>query len=94
MSNYSIHSIIVQTVYSDAVCTEKILIEELKQDLRDNGKLDCLRKPLEARTDRPETEIEKKRRLEAAWDTGKIIIVKYKKIARLNVIMIGQLNQI
>jgi len=47
------------------------LVEELKQDLRDNGKLDCLRKPLEPRKDRPETEIEKKKRLEAAWDTGK-----------------------
>lgn len=63
--------LIIQYVYADSVCTEKILIEELKQDIRDNGKLDCLRKPLEPRTDRKETEVEKKQRLEAAWDTGK-----------------------
>lgn len=39
------------------------------QDIRDNGKLDCLRKPLNPPSDRAESEDEKKRRLEAAWDT-------------------------
>jgi len=30
-------------VSSDAVCDEELLILELKQDLEDNGILDCLR---------------------------------------------------
>ena len=30
-------------VSSDAVCDEELLILELKQDLADNGILDCLR---------------------------------------------------
>jgi hypothetical protein len=47
-----------------------MLVTELIQDIKDNGKLDCLRKPLTAPTDRVETELEKKARLEAAWDTG------------------------
>jgi len=39
------------------------------QDILDNGKLDCLRKPLDPPTDRVETDEDKKKRLEAAWDT-------------------------
>lgn len=57
-------------VKSDAVCTEATLINELVQDIMDNGKLDCLRRPLDPPTDRVETESERKLRLEAAWDTG------------------------
>jgi hypothetical protein len=49
-------------------------VTELIQDIRDNGKLDCLRKPLPAPTDKAETDAEKKARLEAAWDTGKIYL--------------------
>lgn len=56
-------------VQSDAVCTESVLVTELIQDIKDNGKLDCLRKPLPAPTDKAENEMEKKARLEAAWDT-------------------------
>jgi len=54
------------------VCTESILVTELIQDIKDNGKLDCLRKPLPPPTDKVESDNEKKLRLEAAWDTGKI----------------------
>lgn len=55
---------------SDAVCTESMFITELIQDIKDNAKLDCLRKPLDAPNDRAESETDKKARLEAAWDTG------------------------
>lgn len=58
-------------VSTDAVCTEQILITELVQDLKDNGKLDCLRVPRPAPTDKPESDLEKKNRIEAAWDTGR-----------------------
>ena len=61
---------LVIRVESDSVCTESILVTELIQDIKDNGKLDCLRKPLPAPTDRVESESEKRARLEAAWDTG------------------------
>ena len=46
------------------------MVTELIQDIKDNGKLDCLRKPLPPPTDKAETDGEKKARLEAAWDTG------------------------
>ena len=45
------------------------MITELLQDIRDNGKLDCLRKAINPPTNRSESEDERKRRLEAAWDT-------------------------
>jgi hypothetical protein len=55
-----------------------MLVTELIQDIKDNGKLDCLRKPLPAPTDRIESELEKKYRLEAAWDTGMKYFKKIK----------------
>jgi hypothetical protein len=45
------------------------LVTELKQDIADNGKLDCLRVVKDAPTDKEETEEEKKKRIAAAWDT-------------------------
>ena len=45
------------------------MITELLQDIRDNGKLDCLRKAISPPNDRTESEDERKKRLEAAWDT-------------------------
>src|SRR5690242_7390604 len=59
----------VSVVKSDAVCTGPTLITELLQDIVDNGKLDCLRRPLDPPSDRVETDDQRKRRLEAAWDT-------------------------
>ncbi len=53
----------------DSVCSASMLITELTQDIKDNGKLDCLKKPLKAPTDRAESALEKKYRLDAAWDT-------------------------
>jgi hypothetical protein len=41
----------------------------LLQDIRDNGKLDCLRRPLDPPIGKKEEPEERKRRLEAAWDT-------------------------
>lgn len=61
--------IALSQVKSDSVCTESILVTELIQDIKDNGKLDCLRKPLPAPTDKAESGVETKIRLEAAWDT-------------------------
>lgn len=56
-------------IKSDSVCSAQALITELNQDIADNGKLDCLRKPLPPPRDKPETPQEKKRRLDAAWDS-------------------------
>jgi hypothetical protein len=51
-----------------AVCDEKSLLLELKQDLEDNGVLDCLRK-----VNRPhgvnESPSERNIRIAAAWDS-------------------------
>lgn len=51
----------------DSVCTAKLLIQELKEDLRDNGKLDCLFKPIPARGN--ENNEERKIRIDGVWDT-------------------------
>lgn len=58
-----------RTIKLDAVCTEAILLQELLQDIADNGKLDCLRVPLPPPIDKTELETDKKKRLEAVWDT-------------------------
>ena len=62
-------SVLISNINADAVCSAQGLITELVQDIRDNGKLDCSRKPLPEPKDKPETSEEKKIRLEAAWDT-------------------------
>ena len=61
--------ILLKVFKSDAVCDETTLVTELKQDIADNGKLDCLREVQNAPTDKEETEEEKKKRIAAAWDT-------------------------
>lgn len=60
---------LINYIKSDAVCTEELWINELKQDVAYNGKLDCLREPLPPPTDHEESDQERKLRLEAAWDT-------------------------
>ena len=52
------------------MCLESTLVTEIIQDIKDNNKLDCLRIPLNPPTDRIETDDEKRKRLEGAWDTG------------------------
>jgi len=69
VGNVAIPNTTIFLIKNDAVCTEPTLITELIQDIRYNGRLDCLRKPLGPPNDRMETDEEKKRRLEAAWDT-------------------------
>lgn len=59
----------IKYAYNDSVCTKQQLITEIAQDIRDNKKLDCLRKPLPPPKDRKETDMERKYRLEAVWDT-------------------------
>lgn len=60
---------LVAYIHSDAVCTDLIWITELQQDIKYNGKLDCLRVPLPPPKDHTETEEETRLRIEAAWDT-------------------------
>ena len=56
-------------IQCDSVCDEEVLILELKQDLEDNGILDCLRiiKPPNGVIETPE---QKNKRLAAQWDTS------------------------
>jgi len=65
---FTILSIIFQ-VNSDAVCDLNTLIVEIKQDLKDNGMLDCLR-VIETPHSVEETEEQKNLRLAAQWDTS------------------------
>ncbi len=60
---------IINLAKSDSVCTENLWFEEIIQDIKDNGKLDCKRVPLPAPTDKLESEEDRKTRLEGAWDT-------------------------
>jgi hypothetical protein len=56
-------------VNTDSVCDLNTLIVELKQDLADNGMLDCLR-VIEPPHFVEETEDQKNLRLAAQWDTA------------------------
>ena len=60
---------LLHPINSDSVCDEEVLILELKQDLEDNGILDCLRiiKPPNGVIETPE---QKNKRLAAQWDTS------------------------
>lgn len=53
------------TVKSEVVCSEYELVKEIKEDLADNGKLDCLRESLPVPG---ETADEKVKRIQANWD--------------------------
>ena len=81
--NLFIFLLILVSVKADAVCTESTLVTELIQDILDNNKLDCLRVPLEAPSDRIETEDEKKLRLEGMWDTDCAFEAEYDWIKPL-----------
>jgi hypothetical protein len=62
-------SLFLFLIKCDSVCDEETLILELKQDLEDNGILDCLRiiKPPNGVI---ETLEQKNKRLAAQWDTS------------------------
>lgn len=60
-------SLTVWIAKCDSVCTAKMLIQELTEDLRDNSKLDCLFKPIPAKEG--ETPEERKIRIDGVWDT-------------------------
>jgi hypothetical protein len=60
---------LINITLSDAVCDLNTLIVELKQDLKDNGMLDCLR-VIEPPNSVEETEDQKNLRLAAQWDTS------------------------
>jgi len=57
--------LLIANVKSEVVCSEYELVKELKEDLKDNGKLDCLRESLPVLGETPE---ERKLRIEANWD--------------------------
>jgi len=61
--------ILLSSIQSDAVCDLNTLIVEIKQDLKDNGMLDCLR-VIEPPHSVEETEEQKNLRLAAQWDTS------------------------
>lgn len=54
---------------SDSVCDLNTLLIEIKQDLKDNGMLDCLR-VIDPPHSVEETEEQKNLRLAAQWDTS------------------------
>ena len=60
---------LLSSVKTDAVCDLNTLIVEVKQDLKDNGMLDCLR-VIEPPHSVEETEEQKNLRLAAQWDTS------------------------
>ena len=59
----------VSLVKSDSVCTLKTLRMEIREDLADNGMLDCLRR-INAPHNYIETENEKNARIMAQWDSS------------------------
>ena len=68
--NFSLFIYLLLFTYSsNAVCDLELLILELKQDLDDNGLLDCLRE-IPAPLGYNETSIERNKRLSAQWDTS------------------------
>lgn len=74
MKMYCIFMIIIilsslSSIKSDSVCDLNTLIVELKQDLKDNGMLDCLR-IIDPPHSVEETEEQKNLRLAAQWDTS------------------------
>lgn len=56
------------SINADSVCDERLLIMELKQDLEDNGMLDCLRE-IQPPQGYEETMLETNKRIAAQWDT-------------------------
>ena len=61
--------ILLPTIISDSVCDLNTLLLELKQDLKDNGMLDCLR-VIEPPHSVEENEEQKNLRIAAQWDTS------------------------
>ena len=61
--------IFFQHVSSSAVCDERLLMLELRQDLEDNGVLDCLRE-IQPPHSYIETIDERNKRIAAQWDTA------------------------
>lgn len=73
----------LSSIRSDAVCSLSMLVAELQQDVADNGKLDCLRKPLPAPKNKPESPEEKKLRLDGAWDSDCAFEADYDWLSNL-----------
>ncbi len=69
MIKYLFPLLLISLIKSDAVCTLEDLKNSLRNDIRDNNKLDCLRKPRLPPTDRVEDESQRKNRLAAVWNS-------------------------
>ena len=59
----------ISVINNVGICSAQQLINELIEDLADNGKLDCLINPLPAPRDRQESDEDRKKRIDAAWDS-------------------------
>lgn len=59
---------LIYTSHAQVVCSEDELIKELREDIDDNGKLDCLRVSLSP-LDQDETDEQKSKRLASQWDS-------------------------
>eukprot|EP00742_Colponemidia_sp_Colp-10_P012656 GILJ01014241.1.p1 GENE.GILJ01014241.1~~GILJ01014241.1.p1 ORF type:complete len:231 (+),score=39.67 GILJ01014241.1:27-695(+) len=59
---------VLMSIRADAVCSEDELITELRQDIEDNGKLDCLRDVCPPQGEE-EDEMTRNKRLAAQWDS-------------------------
>lgn len=53
---------------AQVVCSEDELVRELREDIEDNGKLDCLRVALSP-VDQDENEEQKFKRIASQWDS-------------------------
>ena len=65
----SLLSLLLDQVFSSAVCDERLLMMELKQDLADNGVLDCLR-VIQPPHSYLESVEERNKRIAAQWDSA------------------------
>jgi hypothetical protein len=70
----------------DAVCDENTLITELRQDIIDNGKLDCTRYPRVASPNIEESAEQRKNRLAAVWDTDCAFTANYDWYSKLKTV--------
>ena len=65
----SLLSLLLDQAFSSAVCDERLLMMELKQDLADNGVLDCLR-VIQPPHSYIESVEERNKRIAAQWDSA------------------------
>ncbi len=70
----------------DAVCDENTLITELRQDILDNGKLDCTRYARVPSAEIEESAEQRRNRLAAVWDTDCAFTANYDWYSKLKTV--------